>query len=153
MPTIEDVYFKFGFASEAAQLLEFELGTMLFRSGAIEAGLFENPDSNKAGDLLKLVNRKTLGQLIQSVSAADESLEELQETLELALNERNRLAHSFFREHNHRRNSTEGCVIMLKDLESVHDAILEAYKAVMRIQGIDLDTMSLDGMPTEHLPL
>lgn len=153
MPTIEDVYFKFGLTSEAAQLLEFELGTILFRSGAIKAGLFENPDSDKAGDLLKLVNRKTLGQLIRSVSGTNESLEQLQETLVLALKERNRLTHSFYREHNYRRNSEEGCGIMLKDLESIHDTILDAYKVVMRLQGIDLDTMSLDEMPTGHLPL
>lgn len=36
MPTLDDVYCKFGFASEAAQLLETELGNMLLIAGATE---------------------------------------------------------------------------------------------------------------------
>ena len=35
MPTLDDVYRKFGEASEAAQLLETELGTMLLTVGAV----------------------------------------------------------------------------------------------------------------------
>lgn len=153
MPRIEDVYFKFGFASEAAQLLETELGTLLFRSGAIDANLFENPNHDKATELSQFVNRKTLGQLIRSLSKTDQSLDRLQEILNRALSERNRLAHSFYREHNNRRNTEEGRTVMLEDLESIHQIILDAYKAVMRLSGIDLDSIAIEEPPTKHLPL
>ena len=153
MPTLEDVYFEFGLASEAAQLLETELGTILFRIGAIEADLFENPDHDKAYEILQFVNRQTVGQLMRSVNKKKESLEELEDILTRALKERNRLAHSFYREHNNRRNSEDGRAIMLRDLEYIHDAILDANKAVMRFSGIDLDSMSIDKLPTEHLPI
>ena len=153
MPTLEDVYFKFGFAAEAAQLLETELGTILFRTGAIEADLFENPDHDKAYELLQFVNRQTLGQLIRTLNSSNESLEELQDILTQALRERNRLAHSFYREHNNRRNSEEGRSIMLRDLESIHETILDAYKAVMRLSGIDLDSISFEESPVTHLPI
>lgn len=153
MPTIDDVYLKFGVAAEAAQLLEIELGTLCFRAGAIEAGLFENPNHDKAWELSTLVNRKTLGQLIRSLSNTDCSLDDLEGVLSKALGERNRLTHSFFRAHNNRRNSEEGCAIMLEDLESIHETILDACKAVMRLSGLDIDAMTFEDTPTEHLPL
>ena len=131
MPTIEDVYQKFGFASEAAQLLETELGTLLFRSGAIESGLFENPNHEKALELSQFVNRKTLGQLIKSLSKTADSLDEFEKILNKALSERNRLIHAFYRGHNNRRNTEKGRVIMMDDLESIHATILDAYKAVL----------------------
>ncbi len=37
MPALEDVYGKFGFAAEAAQLLETQLGNMLLFHHIIEA--------------------------------------------------------------------------------------------------------------------
>ena len=153
MPTIEDVHLKFGVASEAAQLLETELGTLLFRSGAIEAGLFENPNHDRALKLSQFVNRKTLGQLVRSLSKTDHSLDDLEEILNKALGERNRLAHSFYREHNNRRNTEEGRTIMLKDLESIHRTILDAYKSMLRLSGFDLESITFDALPTEHLPL
>ncbi len=153
MTTLDDVYEKFGCASEAAQLLETELGTLLFRSGAIESGLFENPDHDKALELMQLVNRKTLGQLIRSLSTTEYTLDELEELLGKALSERNRMTHSFYRQHNYRRNSPEGCAIMLKDLDAIHEAILDAYKAVMRLSGFDFDSEPAGDPPTAHVAI
>ena len=65
MPTLDDVYRKFGEVSEAAQPLETELGTMLLMVGCIEADLIENPDSEKATEIYKQINKHTLGQLIK----------------------------------------------------------------------------------------
>jgi hypothetical protein len=43
---------------------------------------------------------------------------------------------------------------MLEDLEGIHSALLDAYKAVLLLDGIDLDGMDgLDGLPTGHLPI
>jgi len=153
VPTLDDVYRKFGFASEAAQLLETELGNMLLMAGVVEADLIDNPDPSRAAELVTFINRQTLGQLINSLNRSTDSLEELESLLTHALKERNRLSHSFFREHNFRRNSEEGRAVMMADLESIHAAILEAYKAVMLLSGVDLDKAVLKGLPTRHVPI
>jgi len=42
---------------------------------------------------------------------------------------------------------------MMKDLEAIHEKVLEAYKAVMLLSGIDLDKLTMDALPTRHVPL
>ena len=42
---------------------------------------------------------------------------------------------------------------MMKDLESIHDVILDAYKAVMRLSGVDLNEGSSMPLPTQHVRL
>ena len=153
MPSLDDVYRKFGYASEAAQLLETELGTMLFSIGVVDAGLLDGSDPSKARDILEFVNRQTLGQLLRSLNRTTDSLTELNDQLSLALRERNRLSHSFYREHNNRRNSDEGRALMLKDLEAIHTTLLEAYKAVMLLSGFDLDNVTVEKLPTTRLPI
>jgi len=153
MPTLDDVYQKFGFASEAAQLLETELGTILLMSGAVKQNLIEEQDSGAATDLYNSINKKTLGQLLKGVKKTSVTVDHLEELLSKALKERNRLAHSFYRQHNFRRNSAEGCQVMLNDLEKIHEVLLEAYKAVMLLSGIDLDKMSSANAPKGHVPI
>ena len=153
MPSLEDVYQKFGFTSEAAQLLETELGTILFRSGAVEQNLFEVQDPDSAYTLFCNINRKTLGQLMLGVKNTSVSVVHLEELLSKALKERNRLSHSFYRQHNFRRNSGDGCKVMLDDLENIHEVLIEAYKAVMLLSGIDFNEMSSSNAPTEHVSL
>ena len=153
MPSLEDVYQKFGFASEAAQLLETELGTILLVSGAIKQNLLEKQDREAASELYNNINRKTLGQLLKGVKNSDISVEHLEELLSRALKERNRLVHSFYRQHNFRRNSEDGRQVMLDDLEKIHEVLLVAYKAVMLLSGIDLDKVSISNLPTRHVPI
>jgi hypothetical protein len=153
VPTLDDVYLKFGFASEAAQLLETQLGNLLLASGALEADLFAKPNATRAADLLNFVDRQTLGQLLKSLKKSHEPLDELDLLLKHALSERNRLAHSYYREHNFRRNSEEGRAVMMADLESIHEKILEAYTAVLRIAGFDIHGISTSDLPTRHVPI
>jgi len=153
MPTLDDVYQKFGFVSEAAQLLETQLGTLLFVSGAVKKNLTESPDPSAANDLLDNVNRKTLGQLLRSLKKEASSLDQLDHLLSKALKERNRLAHSFYRQHNFRRNSEEGRKMMIADLDEIHEVLLDAYKAVMLLSGIDLEKLSLSKLPSGHVPI
>lgn len=56
MATPDEVYRKFGETSEAAQLLETELGTLLLKRKCIDAGLFEDSDPNRATAIYKKVN-------------------------------------------------------------------------------------------------
>lgn len=153
MPTLDDVYRKFGEVSEAAQLLETELGNVLIKIGATEANLLNEPNSDQAFELFKKINHQTLGQLLKDISNSTESVGHLEALLSRALTERNRLSHSFYRRHNFRRNSEEGRELMLKDLESIHNTLLEAYKAVMLLSGIDLGAVHIDQLPTRHVPI
>jgi hypothetical protein len=160
MPTLDDVYLKFGFASEAAQLLETELGNILLAFGALDGRMLSptlEADKKWAADLFADINRQTLGQLIKNAKRHTEALTQLEPLLLTALEERNRLSHHFFRQHNLRRNSDEGRALMLADLESIHDVLLEAFKAVTLLSGIDLDAMVKAGkgktLPTKHLPI
>jgi hypothetical protein len=153
MPTLDDVYRKFGETSEAAQLLETELGNILILISGIDENLVLEPNPNRAAELFELVNSHTFGQLIKRVKNKTQSVDEIETLLTKALKERNRLSHSFYREHNFRRNSDEGRGLMLNDLESIHNCLLDAYKAVVLLSGIDLDTLVLDRLPISHLPL
>jgi hypothetical protein len=63
-------------------------------------------------------------------------------TLSKALDERNRLAHSFYRQHNFRRNSESGRAIMMQDLEAIHETLIQAMKALSLLEGIDLDELA-----------
>lgn len=156
MPTLDDVYRKFGETAEAAQLLETELGSMLLLERAVDENLIAKPNSKLAADLYEKINRHTLGQLLRELNNTPLSLDALDSLLSKALQERNRLSHSFYRHHNFRRND-EGRAIMLQDLDSIHSTLLEAYKAVMLLSGIDLDalvnaTNDFQG-PTKHVPI
>jgi hypothetical protein len=142
MPSLDDVYRKFGETAEAAQLLETELGNTLMMARCIEEGLLEASNPARAGEILDSVNRHTLGQLLKKINNHTQSL---------ARDERNRLSHSFYREHNFRRNSEEGREVMLQDLEAIHSVLLNAYKAVMLLNGIDLDAVSEIELPTRHV--
>jgi hypothetical protein len=153
MPTLDDVYRKFGEAAEAAQLLETELGSMLMMARSIDEGLLEKENPARAADILDSVNRHTLGQLLKSLNNHTQSLDALDALLVKARDERNRLSHSFYREHNFRRNSDEGRALMLADLETIHSALLDAYKAVLTLNGVDLDEMAKMQFPTRHLPI
>jgi len=153
MPTLDDVYRKFGETYQAAQLLETELGTLLLEAKAIEADLLDHPNREQASDILESINHQTLGQLLKKLNHSRASVSELEALLSRALAERNRLAHSFYREHNLRILSEEGRALMLKDLESMHITIFDAYKAVMLLSGYDLEKIDIVSFPNDHLPI
>ena len=164
MATLNEVYCKFGETAEAAQLLETQIGTMLFGLNASAENLFEAKNPERAAEILDGVNRHTLGQLLKRLGKTTDFLDSLESQLVHALGERNRLSHVFYRQHNLHRNSEEGRDIMLKDLERIHDTLLNAYKAVMLLNGVDLDAMLATSssapdqaqsvnLPTCHLPI
>ena len=153
MATLDEVYRKFGEVSEAAQLLETELGNILILLGVADANLIDEPDPERAAALFKNINRQTLGQLLTRLQRSTDSAEHIDGLLSLALAERNRLSHHFYRQHNFRRNSTEGCTVMLTDLNAIHETLLTAYKAVFSLSGVDLDKLVIASHPTAHVPI
>lgn len=152
LPTLDDVYRKFGEASEAAQLLETELGTLLLWEQAIAEDL-RGDDGIRATEIMWGINRQTLGTLIKNAKGKSQPVEGVAALLERALRKRNRLSHSFYRQHNFRRNSGEGRAVMMTDLEAIHDGILEAYKALMLLGGTDLEALANGpfALPTVHV--
>jgi hypothetical protein len=104
-------------------------------------------------DILDSVNRNTLGQLLKALNNHKQSPDALNSLLIKARDERNRLSHSFYREHNLRRNSEEGRPLMLQDLKAIHTALLDANKADMQLQGINTDSAGPMQLPTRHLPV
>ena len=153
MTTLNAVYCKFGEVSEAAQLLETELGNILLEIEGVEAGLFSNERPQEAAEILKRINSSTLGRLLKDLDKKTGKLNHGGDALAKALTERNRLAHSFFRLHNFRRNSKEGCALMMADLEEIHRSLLAAYKLVLAVSGIDLDALAPMAMPRKHRKL
>ena len=137
--------------------METQLGTLLLDHRCIDAGLLENPDPSSATAIYNRVNKETLGQLIQSLRRVGTSIVGLEQLLNDALVSRNRLAHSFYLKHNLRRNSDDGREVMLRDLEAIHENLLDAYKAVMLLSGVDLEKLAADhgdsALPSGHLAI
>ncbi len=152
MACLDDVYRKYGETAEAAQLLETELGNILLFCESVDQGLIERTDSKLAKEILDKINRSTLGRLLKSLEKKLGGADSVLNLFREALAERNRLAHSFYREHNFRRNSDRGCSIMLKDLEEIHDKLIAALVAVHAIAGNDLESAD-DILPTSHVPI
>lgn len=153
MPTLEQVYAKFGEVAEAAQLLEVELGNLLLEAAIDQHGLAKVRSKGLAKKILGEIDRKTLGQLITAMRQQVPPPVSLLDELAVALTERNRLNHSFYRQHNFRRNSDEGRALMLADLQVMHDRILGAYTSVMKWTGIDVTKNPMPFTPVTHLPL
>jgi len=155
MPTLDDVYRKFGETAEAAQLFETELGNMLLEAHVVEENLVLNKNPARAADILASVNHHTIGKLLTNLKNHTQSLDALEGLLWKAVQERNRLFHSYYRTHNFRRNSEEGRIQMMQDLDVIHHALLDAYKAVMKLSGVDLEAAAekLVRLPTRQLPI
>ena len=157
MPDLNEVYRKFGEVAEAAQLFETELGNLLLLEKGIEADLLSKPNPVLAKDIYDKLNSLTGGQLLNELKRFAMSLEDLEADIRKALDERNKLFHSFYRKHNFRRNSSEGCQIMLDDLEKIHDTILDAYMELLQLSGVDLSDADLNKLsktlPTQHLKI
>ena len=153
MPTLDEVYRKFGEVAEAAQLLETELGTIQLCAEGVEHGLLAGDKGEFATEIYNKINKSTLGQLLVQLAKSAGFSGDLKLLLANALAARNQLFHSFYRKHNFRRNFDEGRAKMLEDLDRKHEMILEAYKAVMRLSGIDLDKLTNMPMPTTHVKI
>lgn len=153
MPSLSDVYAKFGEVAEAAQLLETQIGNALISTAVAEQDLANQKGVARAREVFEKIDRQTLGQLISNFRNKIPVSSEFEATLALALDDRNRLNHSFYRAHNFRRNSEEGRALMLEDLEAMRERILGAYLDLLRLEGVEIE--SLKGVPltTEHLPL
>jgi len=127
VPTREEVYFRFGVASEAAQLFETEVGTILFAREGEERGWHLKANPEKAAVFYERMNRKTLGQILANLREYLDFEDSVAECFELALRARNRLNHGFFERHNFAIFAEGGREAMIAELEVIHIQIVAAY--------------------------
>jgi hypothetical protein len=141
-----------GEVSKAAQFLETTADSVLLGLRGSEEALGAGAKRVFAAEMRNKTNKSTPGQAPKQLgeSGFPGSLDVL---LANALAERNRLFHSFYREHNFRRNSNDGRAKMIEDLQRMHETILEAYKAVLDLSGFDLDELSEMPSPTKHVEI
>ena len=153
MPSLEDVFAKFGETAEAGQLLEVELGNILLSDAVKLHGFDKVQNKVLARKIVEEIDRRTLGQLIQALRKRRSVPERFEMELEVALSERNRLNHSFYMEHNLRKNSDQGRALMLADLDVIHMNILTAYLTASAFSDIEISTRALALAQTGHLKL
>jgi len=89
--TRDDLYAKFGITAEAAQLFETELGTLLLCARGLESGWHVVPDVASGRDLLREIDRSTLGGLLTKLKRHVEIDDHLSARFASALAARNRL--------------------------------------------------------------
>lgn len=152
MASLADVYRQFGETAEAAQLLEVELGNIALMHNLSEKNLFHEKNIDLANSIFNEINKTTLGQLLKQVGRSTDYIDQVYSKLENALKVRNRLAHSFYREHNFRRNTEDGCSIMLKDLIEMHDILLEAYRELLEISNSQVSDFEIP-IPQSHVDI
>ena len=102
------------------------------------------PAASLDRDAVRQFNKQTLGALVRSLGSIVDSIDDLEKLLSDAVASRNRLTHSFYLQHNFRRNSHDGRDVMLCDLEAIHEELLEAYKTVLLLSGVDLEKLVAD---------
>ncbi|TCT58378.1 hypothetical protein [Vibrio crassostreae] len=129
---MDEVYRKFGEASELAQLLEHELGTLLIRILGVSPNLVtDKPEL--AWTLLDDEHRPALNLFIRQQKGQHDD-----EQTVLALNEafkaQHALHHGFFRIY-HGSSDTE----MLEALETVVMSLWQGYRSIMLLSGVDID--------------
>lgn len=128
MATREDVYTAVGSALEKAQLLEHELGTTLLAFDALETKSFLAPDPSAYLRLSKAIESKTLGGLLKQIKAQFSLHEDIESIYELALDQRNHLAHEFYPKHGVDILSPEGRDRMAAHAQRIHVDIDAAYQ-------------------------
>ena len=85
MTSLDDVYRKFGETSEAAQLLETELGNILMMIKGLENNLIQEQNTDLALSIYRKINKSTLGQLLKQIGRSTASIDEIVLNLEHAL--------------------------------------------------------------------
>ncbi|HUA68338.1 MAG TPA: hypothetical protein VMA13_07295, partial [Candidatus Saccharimonadales bacterium] len=82
----------------------------------------------EATQALQEINESTLGRVLQRVKEKSQVSAELETALREGLKIRNRLFHSFYRDHDMRIQTDEGRDLMMADLEDMHQKLFHAYQ-------------------------
>lgn len=137
MTTLNDVYCKFGEASEAAQLIEVELVNIAI-SHAINSGMSVSEIKKDFAELDSSTIERLMKRLKKSGILNDENCK----PIELARKARNDLSHNFYRRHGFKRFNSEGCKDMLENLMELHWVIFEGYRQVLLLSNVELPSLA-----------
>ncbi|MEZ8260100.1 hypothetical protein AB6D81_18015 [Vibrio splendidus] len=136
---MNEVYKKFGEASELAQLLEHELGTLLIRildvTPKFVTPKFVTTQPEMAWMLLDDVYTPALRRFIRQQKGQHQE-EQVMQALNESFKAQHGLHHGFFRIH-HGSSETE----MLEALETVVMSLWQGYRSVMLLSGVDVDEL------------
>jgi hypothetical protein len=150
--TRKELYAKFGITAEAAQLFETELGTLLLCARGLENGWHVVPDGASGRDLLRNIDKSTLGGLLSKLKQHVEFDDHLSARFASALSARNRLNHGFYERHNFKIQTDGGRDKMMADLEALHDELFGAWQLVSAMTSLASDiVMSERYLPSDPL--
>lgn len=126
----KEVYARFGLAAFKAQVFDHALVNLLTVLGMID-GRTKSPE--EIDQCFEDLFRKTTGRLIRDV--ADQARLESQDLVacRTAVAQRNRLIHSFFRDHAEDFMTSHGQQVMLDELGDISDVIQKADDACHRV--------------------
>jgi hypothetical protein len=147
----DEVYAKFGITAEAAQLFETELGTLLLCARGLELGWYVVPDGTSAQDLLREIDRSTLGRLPSKLKRHVGLDDELLARFSSALGARNRLNHGFYERHNFKIQTDEGRDEMMSDLEELHTELFGAWQLASAMSSLASDVITRERARGDHI--
>jgi len=148
--TRDELYAKFGITAEAAQLFETDLGTLLLCARGLESGWHVVPDGESARDLLREVDRSTLGGLLSKLKRHVGLDEDLSARFASALAARNRLNHGFYERHNFKIHTDDGRDEMMADLEALHDELFAAWRLAGAMTSLASDIILRERARGDH---
>ena len=126
--TRDDVYREYGKAAQLAQLIETELGTLLFAHEGIQQRAYVLESWEAGRGVLAAIDKHTLGKSLHDIKDRYNLLGDIEPVFDTALVARNYLAHDFFRKHGVEISSEPGCEAMVADLQRLQAELQVAYR-------------------------
>ncbi len=151
MASREELYAKFGITAEASQLFETELGTLLLCARGLELGWHILPDGARANELMREIDRSTLGRLLSRLKLDVGLDDQILEKFSSAVGARNRLNHGFYERHNFKIQTAEGRDEMMGDLEVLHDALFGAWQLASGMSSLATEVIMRDRTRSDHV--
>jgi hypothetical protein len=123
------LYFEFGRTAEMAQVMEIEAGNLAlaFVSLAFDPSKITDDERGLFRAIVDDVNSRTFGNLLKQIRKIGSVSENIENSIDEALEKRNYLVHKFFRSHNLQINSEEGRKEMIAELRAIHESLSRAH--------------------------
>lgn len=126
---LRDLYYKFGRAAEMAQVMEIEAGNLALAYVSFVFDLDNISDENRRmfKAIIDDVDKRTFGYLLKNIRKTGEISDDIEKTMDNALEKRNYLIHKFFKTHNYAINSDAGRREMIEELDQIYNELSRAH--------------------------
>lgn len=126
---LRTLYFEFGRTAEMAQVMELAAGNLAlaFVSLAFDPLKITDEERRIFKAIIDDVNSRTFGNLLKQIRKIGSVSEDIEKTINEALENRNYLVHKFFRSHNLQINSIEGRKEMTVELVQIYESLSRAH--------------------------